>query len=225
MSEDRTGQWRWQRIAAIGVLLPLLAAALLIWSASGRQAKLDQVPVAIVNNVQIISDPQPMAAGRSLTAALTHPDAGTTNLDWVLTDSKDATAGLHNGAYYAVLTIPTDFSSSILSSGTDQPQQGKLTLVSNAAASTTVPYISQQIAAAAAASLGQQVTQGRANRAANTGYVNYINLNAFVLPPIKDGAGNVLRGGNEAWRLRAHTGASLRLAVQSGTGEGIWRKG
>ena len=39
---------------------------------------------------------------------------------------------------------------------------------------------------------GQKVTQGRSSRAANTGYVNYINLNAFVLPPIKDGAGNVL---------------------------------
>jgi hypothetical protein len=36
---------------------------------------------------------------------------------------------------------------------------------------------------------GQKVTQGRANRAANTGYVNYINFNAFVLPPIKDGSG------------------------------------
>jgi hypothetical protein len=39
---------------------------------------------------------------------------------------------------------------------------------------------------------GQPVTQGRGNRAANTGYVNYINFNAFVLPPIKDAAGNVL---------------------------------
>ena len=37
---------------------------------------------------------------------------------------------------------------------------------------------------------GQSVTQGRNNRAANTGYVNYINFNAFVLPPIKDAAGN-----------------------------------
>jgi hypothetical protein len=35
---------------------------------------------------------------------------------------------------------------------------------------------------------GQKVTQGRSNRAPNTGYVNYINLAAFVLPPIKDGA-------------------------------------
>ena len=33
---------------------------------------------------------------------------------------------------------------------------------------------------------GQKVTQGTSNRAANTGYVNYINYNAFVLPSIKD---------------------------------------
>jgi len=39
---------------------------------------------------------------------------------------------------------------------------------------------------------GTKVTQGRSSRAANTGYVNYINYSAFVLPPIKDGAGNVL---------------------------------
>jgi hypothetical protein len=38
----------------------------------------------------------------------------------------------------------------------------------------------------------QSVTQGTGNRAANTGYVNYVNPNAFVLPPIKDAAGNVL---------------------------------
>jgi hypothetical protein len=39
---------------------------------------------------------------------------------------------------------------------------------------------------------GQRVTQGHSSRAANTGYVNYINYAAFVLPPIKDAAGNVL---------------------------------
>ena len=36
------------------------------------------------------------------------------------------------------------------------------------------------------------ITQGIGNRAANTGYINYINPSAFVLPPIKDGAGSVL---------------------------------
>jgi hypothetical protein len=39
---------------------------------------------------------------------------------------------------------------------------------------------------------GQKITQGTTHRVANTGYVNYINLAAFTLPPIKDAAGNVL---------------------------------
>ena len=39
---------------------------------------------------------------------------------------------------------------------------------------------------------GQPISQGVGNRAANTGYVNYINPGAFVLPPIHDGAGNLL---------------------------------
>jgi hypothetical protein len=39
---------------------------------------------------------------------------------------------------------------------------------------------------------GQSVTQGVSHRAAGTGYVNYINYNAFVLEPIRDTANNVL---------------------------------
>ena len=39
---------------------------------------------------------------------------------------------------------------------------------------------------------GQKITQGRSSRAANTGYVNYINLSAFVVPPLKDAVGNYL---------------------------------
>ena len=54
---------------------------------------------------------------------------------------------------------------------------------------------------------GQPITQGRSNRAANTGYVNYINLNAFVLPPIKDGAGNVLSPFGNASRNPGRTPA------------------
>jgi outer membrane receptor protein involved in Fe transport len=39
---------------------------------------------------------------------------------------------------------------------------------------------------------GQKITKGVSSRAANTGYVNYINYSAFVIPPFKDSAGNVL---------------------------------
>jgi putative membrane protein len=149
---------RWRRIVVIGVLLPLAAASVLIWSATGRQDHIDKVPVAIVNNDTIITDPQPMAAGRSLAAALTHPADPSNNLQWVLADQDNASKGLEDGSFYAVLTIPSDFSSAILSSGTDTPVQGKVSLVSNAAASTTVPYLSSVIASAAASALGNQVT-------------------------------------------------------------------
>ncbi len=54
---------------------------------------------------------------------------------------------------------------------------------------------------------GQKVTQGRTNRAANTGYVNYINFNAFVLPPIKDSAGNILSPFGNASRNPGRTPA------------------
>jgi hypothetical protein len=39
---------------------------------------------------------------------------------------------------------------------------------------------------------GKKITQGRSSRAANTGYVNYVNFSAFQLPPIKDASGNIL---------------------------------
>ncbi len=39
---------------------------------------------------------------------------------------------------------------------------------------------------------GQKMTQGKSNRAVNTGYVNYINYSAFVLPPVKDASGDYL---------------------------------
>ena len=63
------------RLVIVGLLLPLVAAAVLGWSVADRQQKLDKIPVAIVNNDTILTDPQPMAAGRALSASLTDPQA------------------------------------------------------------------------------------------------------------------------------------------------------
>jgi hypothetical protein len=52
---------------------------------------------------------------------------------------------------------------------------------------------------------GQKITQGTGHRVANTGYVNYVNLAAFVLPPIKDAAGNVLSPFGDATRNPGRT--------------------
>lgn len=147
------------RILAV-CLVPLVGAGVLVWSTSNRQQRIDKVPVAVVNNDKIITGSQPMAAGRALTSALTEPSKPDKNLHWTVTDSDDAKEGLADGDFYAVLTIPTDFSKAILSSGGDKPTRGQLSLVSNSAASVTVPYISEKVASAAADSLGVQTTQG-----------------------------------------------------------------
>ena len=54
---------------------------------------------------------------------------------------------------------------------------------------------------------GAKVTQGRSSRAANTGYVNYINYAAFVLPPVKDAAGDALSPFGDASRNPGRTPA------------------
>ena len=56
-----------------GLLLPLLAAAVLVWSTADREQQLDKMPVAIVNSDEIVSRPAAVAAGRALTASLTNP--------------------------------------------------------------------------------------------------------------------------------------------------------
>ena len=158
--KERSPGRRWAGLVAVAVLLPLLAALVLVWSTDDRRDRIGEIPVAIVNNDTIITDPQPMAAGRALTASLTNPADGDPKLDWTLTDADDAKEGLRTGAYYAVLTIPSDFSKAILSTGTDSPEAGQIELKSNAAASQTVPYISEQVVSAAAQALGNQSTQG-----------------------------------------------------------------
>jgi len=52
---------------------------------------------------------------------------------------------------------------------------------------------------------GKPITLGKSNRQAVTGYVNYVNTAAFVTPPIKDAAGNVLSPFGNATRNPGRT--------------------
>lgn len=143
-----------------GIALPLLAVALLVWGLGNRTSSADNIPLAIVNNDKPITGNNPVAAGRALAASLTDPSSSAqVSLGWTLVDKGDAESGLKNGTYYSVLTIPSNFSKSVSSTGTDKPVQAQVTLESNAAASATVGVISQQVAQAAVSSLGVQVTQ------------------------------------------------------------------
>lgn len=140
------------------LVVPLGAAALLSWSITDRADRVGEVPVAIVNDDEIVTGDTPMAAGRALSSALVHPEDDTFGLGWTLTNAEGAADGLAAGEYYAVLTIPEDFSQSVLSVGTDEPVSAEVTLETNPAASAVGALAAQAVTDAATRALGEQVT-------------------------------------------------------------------
>ena len=168
MSEIATGRsnrpWRRAVVPVVAVLLAVLAGGMLLWAIKGHQTSPSAIPVAIVNNDAPVTtgsgnDQKTVAAGRLLAANLSEPSPSTTTpLSWQLMDADDAAAGLQDGSFYGVLTIPQDFSAAITSTSGTTPQQAKLQLVTDDSASAAVAALAQLTVDQAALTLGQQVT-------------------------------------------------------------------
>ena len=109
----------WLRRAALAavVLVPLAFAGLFVGALGQSDTAIDRIPAAIVNQDELIQmtnadgSESPVFAGRQLVTELTAADG----FDWVITNAEDADAALKAGDVYAVLTIPQNFSESILS--------------------------------------------------------------------------------------------------------------
>lgn len=103
---------------------------------------------------------QTIPLGRELAGNLTHDtDSAYT---WVLTDADDASEGLDDGTYAAVVTIPKDFSARATSTATAEPldaTKAKLTITTSANAGVADPALSENIAAATQHTLDQQVVE------------------------------------------------------------------
>ena len=109
----RAVNWR----TIIGLLLvPLTAAGVLLWGLWNPTERLDTVTAAVVNLDEPVKvDGQLVPLGRVLAAELIDGDAET-NFTWQLTDEEDAAAGLRDGRYATVVTIPENFSAAATSS-------------------------------------------------------------------------------------------------------------
>ena len=79
----------------------------------------------MVNNDQPVTvNNQLIPLGRQLAGNLVH--GSDSNYGWVLTDAQDASDGLSDGTYSAVVTIPSDFSAKATSTaGTDPLAAGQ----------------------------------------------------------------------------------------------------
>jgi putative membrane protein len=147
----------------VGVLLlPTFLGALVVWSLGDRAEETERIPAAVVNLDKPVLEKgeQPVAAGRALAAGLTKPTGKQDpTLGWTLTDAEDASKGLADGDYYAVITIPEGFSRQIYRSlhGT-APAKARIQVRSNTASSALIGRISDQVARVSADELGPRVT-------------------------------------------------------------------
>lgn len=152
------------RVLVAAVLLPVLFGSLVLWSLGDRVERLDSVPAAVVNLDDPVrtgrgEDRQTVAAGRLLAAGLTSPtDESEQSLGWELTEAEDAEAGLRDGSYYAVVTIPRGFSRTVAGVSGADPERAEITVRSNDSSSALVGLLSDRIGDVAAARLNQRIT-------------------------------------------------------------------
>lgn len=108
----------------VAMVIPLLYGALYLWAFWNPTSHLDQIPVALVQQDRGArdADGKSVNAGRELGDKLTKANT----LDWQPTDAADARQGLEAGRYYAVLTIPANFSSAVLSVSGEKPTSAPL---------------------------------------------------------------------------------------------------
>lgn len=160
MTEKNRRLRRIRRIIGV-ILVPLTIAGVLVWSLWSPAERLDTVAGAIVNLDEPVElDGQLLPLGRQLAAGLIGDDIDT-NYDWVMTDEAGARAGLDDGTYVAVITIPTGFSAAATSFAGDAASAEKAVIdVELSERSRLIDdTISQTITAAATSVLSQQLTE------------------------------------------------------------------
>lgn len=125
---------RWTTILGL-ILVPLTVAGVLLWGLWNPTDRLDTVTAAVVNNDKAVEvDGQLVPLGRVLAGELIGDASkknsadGETNFTWVLTDEEDAEAGISDGRYATVVTIPKDFSAAAtsLSGDPDDAKQANI---------------------------------------------------------------------------------------------------
>ncbi|MBC7441302.1 MAG: YhgE/Pip domain-containing protein [Ramlibacter sp.] len=120
----RFGKGKMPKIALVVLMfIPLIYGALYLWAFWAPDHELDHLPVALVNvDAGASRDGEPVTAGKDLVDKLVDGH----ELGWTVTNAKDAAAGVKDGDYYFSVTIPSDFSASAVSAGTDSPLSARV---------------------------------------------------------------------------------------------------
>lgn len=152
----------WLRFGALA-LIPLVVSGLLVAAFAGIGDGLQRVPALIVNNDEMVEqvgedgETQVVLAGRLLVTELTSSENET--FSWSLSSTEQAEQALADGTAYVVLTIPSDFSSSVLSLGGDDPVQAQLQVVTDDSHSYLAGTVTEAVADGMAKTFGTALTE------------------------------------------------------------------
>jgi len=156
--------FRLNRVLVGTLLIPTVFGALVLWSLADRTEHAQRVPAAVVNLDKPVTkghgkDKQVIYAGRLLAGGLTSPKhPGDSSLGWQLTTPDDAEQGLRHGDYYAVVTIPRDFSRTLAGISGRNPRTAAVTVRSNDSSSALAGEVSHRVTDVATARLGHRIT-------------------------------------------------------------------
>lgn len=156
LHKSRAMGWR----AILGLLLvPIVAAGVLLWGLWNPTERLDRVTAAVVNlDEPVTIDGQIVPLGRVLAGELIDSDAEN-NFTWVLTDADDAAQGLDDGRYASVVTIPEAFSSQAtsISRGADEAETAVIDIVTSERGRLLDAALSNIVTTTATTVLNQQL--------------------------------------------------------------------
>jgi len=142
------------------LLAPLLLIGVLLGAFSSADTASERIPVALVNNDEIIIEEDEdgeetfFLASRPLVLELVGGDDIT--LDWVITDSERAAEMLESGEVYAIFEIPEDFSKKVQTLESSEPEQATFIIRTNPARSYLTGVVAEQIGVQVASALNQE---------------------------------------------------------------------
>ncbi|MFE7846270.1 YhgE/Pip family protein [Microbacterium sp. NPDC057407] len=150
-------------LTLIGVLLlPAVIGGILVAALYNPTERLESLNAAIVNEDEAVTiDDQLVPLGRQLTAGLVEgSDDQPSNLTWTISNADDAAAGLADGTYAAVVTIPENFSAAATSTQPGEvPERATIEVETPPDSLIVDDAITAQVTSAAASIMGEQLSE------------------------------------------------------------------
>lgn len=190
------------------MLVPLLYSALFLGAFWDPYARLDKVPVAIVNEDKGAQfEGETLSIGNEFVDKLKESD----DFGWVFVTKEEAVQGLEDNSYYMMLEIPEQFSEQAVSLTTDNPQQAELIYTPNEAYNFLASQIGDTAVSKLASALNQTITETYV-----TAIYDKIGEALEGIEAASEGAVQIADGANDA-----KEGADKLVAGQEELGNGL----